>query len=301
MTENFEITRTIKKGCTYQPNAILRDKNLTSDAVRVIYFLLSTTKGFHLNTRGIAKTLGLSESKVKRAISLLESTGYIRIERVKTRKLFEGYKWLIADVSGFYRKSTDGLTMNDTTMHGLTMDDTTVHDTTMGAPTYELQIDELPINEKTNKELPIDESSSTPTPSPKEEGDEVNENLPLNGSSFSVYPSSGKNSSSAEPISHKEYLYQQFLKKYPRKPTRAAATKQAFFDIPDLEDIFAEIMAGLDAWCNSEQWNKNGGQYITNPFNFITLQKWEEIPRGINTEIDPGLAKFLNVPMEVYL
>ena len=96
---------------------------------------------------------------------------------------------------------------------------------------------------------------------------------------------------------------QQFLKKYPKKPTGmdAAATKQAFFDIPDLEDIFAEIMAGLDDWCNSVDWNKEGGRYITKPLNFITTRKWEEIPHTIKTEIDPGLARFMNSNMEDYI
>ena len=298
MNGNHLITRTIgpklNGGWTAQPDAVLKDVDLTSDAKVVILFLLSVSKDFHLNTRGIAKTVHLSESKVRRAVALLQITGYLKIEKVKLGKVF-GYMWLISDVPGTYGASTDGTSIYEQSMDGTSMDGTS-----MGANTYKLSNDKEP-KDKRIKSIRTKVKTSTPTPSPKEEGDEVNENLSLNGSSFIVYPSSGKNSSSAEPISHKEYLYQQFLKKYPRKPTRAAATKQAFFDIPDLEDIFAEIMAGLDAWCNSVQWNKNGGQYITNPFDFITLQKWEEIPRGINTEIDPGLAKFLNVPMEVYL
>lgn len=274
MQDNYEITGKPKSGCTYQPNAILRDPNLTSDAKTVIYFLLSLTKGFNLTNRSIAKTIHLSEPRVKRAIELLQKTGYLSIQKVRNGKLYSGYHWLISGFPNTYRKYTDELSINETSIDGISIHELSKDETSISAPTYELPIGELPINEKTNRELPIGESSSSPTPSPKQ-----------------LQPIAGQEE--AEVLSQKEFMYQQFLKKYPKKPTGtdAAATKKAFFEIPDLEHTFVDIMAGLDEWCNSVDWNKEGGRYITKPLNFITTQKWEEVPRGIKTEIDPGMLK----------
>ncbi len=282
MNNNFEIIRKTDKGFTRVPNAILRDGNLTSDAKVIIYFLLSLTKsknGYHLTTQSIISTVHISKSRVEKAIELLQKTGYLSIEKVKDGNRYGGYKWLISDVSGAFRnlisQSTENRDLGNPEYGNSVVRKTESSEirSTEIEPTYELPNNELPNKNNQDNERLTDEQ---PIPLARAGG---------------------------EVTSQKEYLYQQFLKRYPKKPTGtdAAATKQAFFDIPDLENIFDTIMAGVDEWCNSIDWNKEGGRYITKPLNFITTQKWEEIPRGISTEIDPGLAKFFNVPLEVYL
>lgn len=285
MPDNYVITRITQTGYTKQPNAILRDPELTSDAKVVIFFLLSLSNGFHLTTKSIISTIHLSKGRAERAIELLQKTGYISISKVKDGTKYGGYTWQIADVHGNFRnpvfRSTE---IPEYGNSGVRDSESTEIQSTENGPIYEQPIGEkLIVNNQRNEE-PKNEQlnlSSSPTPSPIQTAG-------LEGS---------------EVLSRKEYLFQQFLKKYPKKPTGSefAATKKAFFEIPNLEYTFDSILAGLEEWCNSVDWNKEGGRYITKPLNFITTQKWEEIPRGINTEIDPGLAKFMNVPMEVYL
>ena len=79
-----------------------------------------------------------------------------------------------------------------------------------------------------------------------------------------------------------------------------AATKQAFLETVSTEEDFTEIMVGLDAWCNSVDWAKEGGRYITKPLYFLTTRKWEEIPRTIKTEINQELLNFMHGVTEEY-
>lgn len=318
MTNNYKIIRTVKKGWTKQPNAIIRDKNLTSDAYKVISFLLSVTGDYNISIKGISKTINLSESKVKRAVALLQRNGYLKIEKVKLGKVF-GCRWLISDAPGVYGECTGGQSMDARPMDGQSMYEKSMDGKSIDAPIYEYtdrykQTNEKRIDEQQIAEEQIPSTSSLPSPTSAPQTirseEEANDSLPNptvftpQFSSVANAPSlSNKNSNQPQPISQKEYLYQQFLKKYPKRPTgsEAAATKKAFFEIPDLENNFEMIMAGLDDWCNSVDWNKEGGRYITKPLNFITLRKWEEIPCTIKTEIDPGLLKFITVDMEEYL
>ena len=102
MEELFIIVDQIEQGYTKQPNAILKDPELTDAAVRVLYFLLSITKGFHPTTKKIAKTLHMSEKKVQRALTLLKDTGYISITRVKTGSLYGGMQWRVSNYHGHF-------------------------------------------------------------------------------------------------------------------------------------------------------------------------------------------------------
>ena len=53
-------------------------------------------------------------------------------------------------------------------------------------------------------------------------------------------------------------------------------TRQAFFNIPNLEQEFDRIMWGLDEWCNSPEWRKENGRYIKKPLNWIEERQWEK-------------------------
>lgn len=314
MPDNFKTIKSTKKGWTKQPNAILRDKDLTSDAKIVIFFLLSITKNYTISIRGISKTINLSESKVKRAVELLQKTGYLRIEKVRNGSLFGGYMWLISDISGTFRKFTGETSKNETSDNGISKNEilrneTSEYETTVSATTYELPIGEEP----TMKEYVFEGQMGEQLHHQERAEEEDAETLPSNSPSFTSTESSSEANASPLPsktptgqpavLDQREYQYQQFLKKYPKKPygDDMAATREAFFEATALDGSFAEIMAGLDAWCNSVDWHKEGGRYITKPLYFLTTHKWEEIPRTINTEIDPELLKFMNVPTEVIL
>lgn len=319
MRKNYHHIKQVKKGWTKLPNAIRHDEALTSDAKVIIEELLSVSGNFHISEAGIANSVHLSLERVKKAVKLLKATGYIEVSKVMNNSRLDGYNWTIADANGALRKGGFRETENPTTENPATENPTdgisggrkirrsetrqtenpSIYQTTEGF--------QLTNNQQTNNQLT--EGDEQPHHQPDVE-EEVFSPVPNKGFSLqessseaNASPLSGKNSNQPEVLDQREYQFQQFLKKYPKKPTGTdmAATRQAFFEATALDGSFAEIMAALDEWCRSVDWTKEGGRYITKPLNFLTTRKWEELPRTINTEIDPELLKFMNVPTEVIL
>lgn len=46
-----------------------------------------------------------------------------------------------------------------------------------------------------------------------------------------------------------------------------------------LEPLAPLVMAGLEAWKRSRQWQKEGGEYICNPAKFLRRRRWQDPPR----------------------
>jgi hypothetical protein len=97
-----------------------------------------------------------------------------------------------------------------------------------------------------------------------------------------------------------------FWTKWPRherKVNRIGALK--FWLKNGLDEIADEVLAGLDRWCKSESWQKEGGRFIPMPMTWLNQQRWEadppqsarfSRPRGavVNTQNGP-------IPMDDYL
>lgn len=122
MNNNFEIIRKTEKGYTRQPNAILRDEGLTSDAKVIIYFLLSLTKskkGYHLTTQSIISTVHISKSRVEKAIELLQKTGIYPLKKSKmgadmaaTSGLFQTFREFFVTLFSRVRKTESSETQS---------------------------------------------------------------------------------------------------------------------------------------------------------------------------------------------
>lgn len=309
MAANYEMNKTTKRGWTKQPNAILKDKDLTSDAKVIIYALLSISGDYHISESGIASAVNLSLDRVKKAIKLLKSAGYIEVTRVMNNHRLNGYMWKISDANGTYHKCDFRELENPTTENPT---DEISSDRETQRPKTRL-MENLPAykyteryQETNNQEMNYQGQNENQLPhQPDAVVEEVS--LPQYSGNSSWESSSEANASplsSKTPapstqksgvVSQQEFEFQQFLKKYPKKPTGTdmAATKQAFFEATAIDGSYTEIMAGLDAWCESVDWTKEGGRYITKPLHFLTTRKWEEVPRTIKTEIDPGLWRFI--------
>lgn len=308
MNKNYEKTLKTKRGWTKIPNAIRHDENLTSDAKVVIEELLSVSGDFNISMKGIAKATHLSESKVKRAVDLLQDTGYLKIVKIRNGKYFGGYKWLISDVPGVYRKCTDGISMDGisipaTSDYGISNNDISIPATSIGAPLYQYTERYQHTNNQKRIDQHTDECQLPHHQAQAQDEEEVSPppyQFPSFSSGFSseatASPLQGKKPGYGEEvISQREYQFQQYLKKYPKKPngSEMEATKQAFLEAVSTDEDFTEIMAGLDAWCSSVDWTKENGRYITKPLYFLTTRKWEEIPMTINTDIKEELLQFM--------
>ena len=74
-----------------------------------------------------------------------------------------------------------------------------------------------------------------------------------------------------------------FWKEYPRKVSKQKA-EQSFNKVCTSEKVFQEIMRGLRCHKGSEQWLKDGGQYVPYPSTFLNQRRWED------EDVKPALA-----------
>lgn len=290
MAANYEMNKTTKRGWTKQPNAILKDKDLTSDAKVIIYALLSISGDYHISESGIASAVNLSLDRVKKAIKLLKSAGYIEVTRVMNNHRLNGYMWKISDANGTYRKCDFRKLENPTTENPT---DEISSDRETQRPKTRL-MENLPAYEYTeryqetnNQEMNYQGQRENQLP---HQPDAVVENVSLppysgnssweSSSEAKASPLSDKNLDNGEQvISPMEFKYQQFLQKYPKAPLDRdkEETRKAFFEIPNLEDHFEQIMYGLEKWCKSSEWNTEEGKYVKKPLNWIKERQWEKI------------------------
>jgi hypothetical protein len=76
----------------------------------------------------------------------------------------------------------------------------------------------------------------------------------------------------------------EFWQAYPRKVAKPAAEK-AWRKVAAEAD---SILAGLRVWAGSDEWAKDGGQFIPHPATFLNQRRWEDRPKGASAEGDAG-------------
>ena len=72
-----------------------------------------------------------------------------------------------------------------------------------------------------------------------------------------------------------ELLFKEFWAAYPRKDDKKRAWLK-FKAIKNLEKVFPDIMADVENKKKSEQWNKNGGQFIPMPSTYLNNERWND-------------------------
>ena len=75
--------------------------------------------------------------------------------------------------------------------------------------------------------------------------------------------------------------FEQFWKEYPRKVGKPKA-KQAFEKAVKDEETFEAVMDGLRRYKNTEQWNRDGIEFVPHPTTWLNQRRWEdEIPEPV--------------------
>lgn len=69
--------------------------------------------------------------------------------------------------------------------------------------------------------------------------------------------------------------FAKFWEAYPKKVGKQAAAK-AFAKVKNTEQTMVLIMKALAWQCASEQWQRDGGQYIPNPATYINQGRWDD-------------------------
>lgn len=72
-----------------------------------------------------------------------------------------------------------------------------------------------------------------------------------------------------------ELLFKEFWAAYPRKDDKKRAWLK-FKSIKNIKEVFPDIMADVENKKKSEQWNKNGGQFIPMPSTYLNNERWND-------------------------
>lgn len=70
-------------------------------------------------------------------------------------------------------------------------------------------------------------------------------------------------------------LFEQFWEQYPRKVDKKG-TERVFARIKGIDEIMPTILSALEKQKRSEQWKKDGGQYIPHPKTWLNQERWND-------------------------
>ena len=88
-------------------------------------------------------------------------------------------------------------------------------------------------------------------------------------------------------------FFKKFWESYPKKVGKPVAEK-SFKKLKPTESLLKEILQGLNKYKETEQWQKDNGQFIPNPATFLNQQRWEDQVE-IEEEVEiPDYAKNFN-------
>ncbi|WP_346686969.1 hypothetical protein [Megamonas hypermegale] len=90
-------------------------------------------------------------------------------------------------------------------------------------------------------------------------------------------PTSEKDNTPSKKEQEEKYLqmFDEFWKLYPKKKDKANTRKKWLKLKPD-DELFETIISALKKQMQSEQWQKNNGQYIPYPTTWINGRRWED-------------------------
>ena len=76
--------------------------------------------------------------------------------------------------------------------------------------------------------------------------------------------------------------FDEFWKAYPRKVGKPAALRawRSLLRVVWNPNTASALMAGLERWMQTEQWQKEGGKFIPYPATFLNQRRWEDDPLG---------------------
>lgn len=81
-----------------------------------------------------------------------------------------------------------------------------------------------------------------------------------------------------------------FWRAYPRRVAKAVARK-AWFQTAKIRPPLEELLAAINNQCQSEQWQKDGGQYIPHPATWLRGERWSD---EMEIDVPKQLSKTLN-------
>ena len=71
--------------------------------------------------------------------------------------------------------------------------------------------------------------------------------------------------------------FARFWAAYPRKESKPEALRNFVKINPD-EELLATMLAAIDRWKKTDQWQEDGGRYIPHPSTWLNNKRWEDEP-----------------------
>lgn len=78
-------------------------------------------------------------------------------------------------------------------------------------------------------------------------------------------------------------IFDQFWQAYPKKTGKGAALK-VWVKLKDHRNLIDLILKALAWQSSSEQWTRDGGQYVPNPSTYLNQERWLDEPPRINND-----------------
>lgn len=275
MKKNYEKNLKTKSGWTKIPNAIRHDEKLTSDAKVVIEELLSVSGDFQIYEAGIANALHLSLVRVKNAIKLLKSEGYIQLTKVKDGSHFGGWEWRISDTNGTFRTVENRTIGNRTVGNAINPNENSERSETELSET--LPVGNLPIYQITERFQTTNHQEMNFQGQKKYEetkGEVAHSPFsPTNKGNGNIISSGDVNTIQA---------FNKFCEIFPRLGDREAA-QAAFFQIPDISKICWQIVQSVEWFENLKRWDDwqtgQKNKYCPQAAKFLKREDWQEYMR----------------------
>lgn len=280
MKKNYYKIQNVKRGWTKIPNAIRHDEKLTSDAKVVIEELLSVSGDFQIYEAGIANALHLSLVRVKNAIKLLKSEGYIQLTKVKAGSHFGGWEWGISDTNGTFR------TVENRTIGNRTVGNTINPNENSERSEIELSetrpVENLPIYQTTERfqttnhqEMNFQGQNENEE---RENEEDLSPLLPTNIGKGNIISSGDVNTIQA---------FNRFCEIYPRIGDREQA-QVAFFQIPDISNICWQIVQSVEWFEKNKRWDdwRTGQKNVSCPqaVKFLKRGDWQDYMKAGSTK-----------------
>lgn len=132
-----------------------------------------------------------------------------------------------------------------------------------------------------------DLSQKTDRTAPENRTDLEGESVPKNGhtvpeigTNLSQKPVTNQTKTNNQTKIRSDEMFDAFWKAYPKKVAKAKA-RMVWGKLNIDDKLFSQVMAALKLQRQSDQWAKDGGQYIPHPTTWLNGQRWED-------EIDLG-------------
>ena len=107
--------------------------------------------------------------------------------------------------------------------------------------------------------------------------------MPLDACAHKESESESESESETKTRKAREGWFDRFWAEYPKKVSKAAA-KKAFEKLSPTEELVNAMLLAIAKQKNSEQWQKDGGQFIPYPATWLNGQRWED-------ELTPAVKK----------